>query len=107
MVIRVEPMEELTMHTKTTGKKLLTAAGASLGLALLSQAAVFAADGWQTDSNGQWYYTENDQRLKNTWVSWPDGTKRFLNGSGVMAKGGWINFENNRYYLDEQGVPYE
>lgn len=107
MVIRAEPMEELTMHTKTTRKKLLTAAGASLGLALLSQTAVFAADGWQTDSNGQWYYTENDQRLKNTWVSWPDGTKRFLNGSGVMAKGGWINFENNRYYLDEQGVPYE
>ena len=66
-----------------------------------------AADGWQQNTNGQWVYIQNEKKAANQWVIWPDGTWRFVDSSGTVAMKRWINFENNRYYVKEDGSRYE
>lgn len=73
----------------------------------ISASSAFGADGWQQDSSQQWIYMENDKKMVSQWVTWPDGTMRFLGGNGFMVTNNWVNFEGVRYRVKEDGTRYE
>lgn len=75
----------------------------SLACALPTQAAT----GWQQDSAGQWFYMETEKKVTNQWVSWPDGSLRFVGGNGLIVTKNWVSYENERYYVKEDGIRYE
>lgn len=72
----------------------------------LNTIPVLAADGWQQSNSGQWSYVQNDKKVTNQWALWPDGTKRFVEGNGEIAVCKWVNYEEKRYYVKEDGSPY-
>lgn len=94
---------------QNTGKKfrLISPLLLAVALALLAAGPALAADGWQQNGSGQWVYLQNEKKTVNQWVLWPDGTWRFVDGSGLIAVNRWINFEDKRYYVREDGTRYE
>lgn len=66
-----------------------------------------AADGWRQDEQGQWQYTENDKKVTNRWIPGDGGTWRFVGSNGLMVVSNWVNFESERYYVNEEGVRLE
>jgi glucan-binding YG repeat protein len=81
----------------------------ALSTAFIMAGAVtcYAADGWQTDDAGQTIYMENDKKLTNRWIAGENGAWYFVNGSGVKVVSNWVNYENERYYMNEDGVLLE
>lgn len=75
-------------------------------MVLLNNVPIFASDGWQQEQDGQWIYMQADKKAVSQWVLWPDGTRRFLDGSGQIMTNCWLNFEGKRYFLRENGEPY-
>ena len=69
--------------------------------------SAFALDGWQQDAAQEWIYKENDKKLVNQWITWMDGTLRYVGGDGKIVKDNWVNFENKRYRVKEDGTRYE
>lgn len=42
----------------------------------------YALEGWQQDGEGQWYYMQDERKVINQWVAWPDGSLRFVEKMG-------------------------
>ncbi len=91
-----------------TRKTLCTLHLISLTAAMIFLAATktLAADGWQQNGDGQWYYLQDEKKTVNQWVQWPDGSWRFVDGNGRVSVNCWINFEGERYYVREDGRRY-
>lgn len=79
----------------------------SAAFVLCSSAAAFGADGWQTDEDGQTIYMENDKKVTNRWIEGEAGQWYFVNGSGVKVVSNWVSYQNERYYVDENGLRLE
>ncbi|WP_455436884.1 hypothetical protein [Hungatella hathewayi] len=91
-------------------KRKYLGVGVALALAAMASAIPFpaaAADGWQQNSEGCWTYVQSDKKVTSQWVKWPDGSLRFVDGSGFLATSGWVNYQNNRYYVNSEGKRYE
>lgn len=69
--------------------------------------SAFALDGWQQDEAQEWIYKENDKKLVNQWITWIDGTLRYVGGDGKIVKDNWVNFGDKRYRVKEDGARYE
>ncbi len=67
----------------------------------------FAMDGWQQNGQGNWQYVENDQKIVNRWLQDDDGNWRFVGSNGLMVVSNWVNFENELYYVNEEGIRLE
>lgn len=67
----------------------------------------FAATGWQQDTQGSWEYMENDKKVTNRWIQDDSGNWRFVGSNGSMVVNNWVNFENERYYVNEEGLRLE
>ena len=88
--------------------KFLTCSAGSLALSLaLFAIPAFAEDGWQQDDSQNWYYMENDKKLANQWLTWPDGTMRYVGGNGLIVTDNWVSFEGSRYRVKADGSRYE
>lgn len=69
--------------------------------------SAFAADGWQQDSQGNWQYLEDDKKIINRWIQDDSGNSRFVGGNGLLVIENWVNFENERYYVNGEGIRLE
>ena len=61
---------------------------------------------WFKDSNGDWYYFDNNCYMKTGWVYWK-GDYYYMNTNhdgyyGKMLTNQWV--DNGKYYVDENGV---
>lgn len=82
---------------------------AILSLLIMASAAqvAFAADGWQQDTQGNWQYIENDKKITNRWIPDDNGSWRFVGSNGIIVIRNWVNYENERYYVNEEGIRLE
>lgn len=69
--------------------------------------SAFAANGWQQDSLGKWQYIKDDKKITNQWIQDEGGKWRFVDSSGLMVVKNWVNFENERYYVNDEGIRLE
>lgn len=67
----------------------------------------FADTGWQQDTQGNWQYVENDKKATNRWIRDDGGNWRFVGGNGLMVVNNWVSFENERYFINEEGLRLE
>lgn len=67
----------------------------------------FADTGWQQDTQGNWQYVENDKKATNRWIQDDSGNWRFVGGNGLMVVNNWVSFENERYFVNEEGLRLE
>ena len=67
----------------------------------------YALEGWQQDGEGQWYYMQDERKVINQWVAWPDGSLRFVGKNGLIVRKDWVTYEGNRYYIKEDGTRCE
>lgn len=79
----------------------------SLMLIMAYTQNVFAFDGWQQDSQGNWQYMENDKKITNRWIQDNGGNWRFVGGNGFMVVNNWVSYEDERYYVNEEGLRLE
>ncbi|EKQ50507.1 MULTISPECIES: Ig-like domain-containing protein [unclassified Clostridium] len=96
-------------------------AGAVILSTICSLAPVRASAEWVNDYQGNWYYTQNDEKV----TGWKkiDGQLYYFDDNGKMLKGwikagdswyfiqsngtlktGWINYNKNWYYSDSTGA---
>lgn len=68
---------------------------------------IFANSEWRQDTQGQWQYWENDKKVTNRWIEGEGNTWRFAGANGLMAVNNWVNYENERYYVNEEGIRLE
>ena len=76
------------MQIKKTLMQMVTCTSAVL---VISAMPVYGADGWQQDTAQQWFYMEHDKKVVNRWVTWADGTPRYLGGNGLIVTNNWVN----------------
>lgn len=91
------------MHIKTLIQMIICMWAALV----ISVIPVYGADGWQQDTALQWIYMEHDKKVVNRWVTWEDGTPRYLGGNGLIVTNNWVNVEGERYRIKEDGSRYE
>ena len=92
------------MQIKKTLMQMVTCTSAVL---VISAMPVYGADGWQQDTAQQWFYMEHDKKVVNRWVTWADGTPRYLGGNGLIVTNNWVNAGGDRYRVKEDGSRYE
>ena len=92
------------MQIKKTLMQMVTCTSAAL---VISAMPVYGADGWQQDTAQQWFYMEHDKKVVNRWVTWADGTPRYLGGNGLIVTNNWVNAGGDRYRVKEDGSRYE
>lgn len=106
-------MKRVPMQTKTPVSRqnkrlfMLRLLPLATAMTLLTAVKALAADGWQQNDSGQWYYMQDEKKAVNRWVQWPDGSWRFLDHNGLISENSWINFEGRQYYVKEDGSRYE
>lgn len=69
--------------------------------------SAFAAEGWQQNEEGHWTYIENNEKVTGQWVKWSDNSLRFVDKEGILVISNWINYQSNRYYVNNEGKRYE
>lgn len=67
----------------------------------------YAADGWIQNQEGRWSYILNNKKVTNQWLSSPDGGLCFVDGGGFLITSNWVIYQNNRYYVNNEGKRYE
>lgn len=95
---------KIRMQIKKTLMQMVTCTSAVL---VISAMPVYGADGWQQDTAQQWFYMEHDKKVVNRWVTWADGTPRYLGGNGLIVTNNWVNAGGDRYRVKEDGSRYE
>lgn len=67
----------------------------------------YADTGWQQDAQGNWEYIEYDKKVTNRWIQDENGNWRFADSNGLLVIKNWVNFQNERYYINEEGLRLE
>ena len=91
---------KIRMQIKKTLMQMVTCTSAVL---VISAMPVYGADGWQQDTAQQWFYMEHDKKVVNRWVTWADGTPRYLGGNGLIVTNNWVNEGGARYRAKDDG----
>ncbi|GHU61120.1 hypothetical protein FACS189418_0240 [Clostridia bacterium] len=74
--------------------------GAAAVLSLSTSIHVFAFAGW-VENNGDWYYTENGDEVKDAWKTAANGQQYYLGNTGKMLRSTLVD---GMYYVDSHGM---
>ncbi len=88
-------------------RKIIKILFVTVAISTISVFSILADDGWQQAEDGQWSYIKDDKKITNRWITDDGGNKKFVNNESVLVTSNWVNYQNERYYVNEEGICLE